>query len=75
MILSVLITEFKLGAAGFSNNTFRRVQRLKSPEAMRAVIVWAFIDSDLFTDFPLEEGVMAVRAEGFRFIVFAESPV
>jgi hypothetical protein len=40
---------------------------------MLAVIITAFIEGDLFTVFPLKEGMMAVWAIIFSFIVLAES--
>jgi len=42
---------------------------------MLAVIVRAFKDSDFSANLPLKESAMAIRAEVFGFIVFAESLV
>lgn len=40
---------------------------------MRAIIITAFIDSNIFTDFPYKEGVMAIGIVEFRFRAFTES--
>jgi len=40
---------------------------------MRAVIVAALVDRDLFPIFPAKEGAVAIGAEVFGLIVFAES--
>ncbi len=39
MILSVLITEFKLGAAGFTDNMFGWIKFIKGLNAMGAIVV------------------------------------
>lgn len=72
MIFPVLIAEFKLGGSCFPDGEFRGVKLIKSLDAMMAVIVAAFIDSDLSADLPLKKSVVAIRAEVFGLIVFAE---
>jgi|GEM_PF-3158617 len=42
---------------------------------MKAIIVRAFIDGDVFTMFPFKQGTVAVRAEELGFIIFTESLV
>jgi hypothetical protein len=74
MILSVLIAELKLRTELFPHKAFSRIKLIEGLNAMRAVIITAFIDSNLFTMFPLKEGAVAIRAEIFGFIVFMESP-
>lgn len=74
MILSVLIAELKLRTELFPYKAFSRIKLIEGLNAMRAVIITAFIDSNLFTMFPLKEGAVAIRAEIFGFIVFMESP-
>jgi len=73
MVLPVLIAEFKLRAKFFLDKAFSRIKLIESLNAMGAVIVTAFIDSNLFTLFLHKEGMMAIRAEVFGFIVFTES--
>ncbi len=75
MVLPVLIAEFKLRTELFSYKAFSRTKLIESLNAMGAVIITAFINSNLFTFFPLKERMMAIRAEVFRFIVFTESLV
>jgi len=72
MVLPVLIAEFKLRAKFFLDNAFSRIKLIESLNAMGAVIITAFINSNLFTFFPLKECMMAIRAEVFGFIVFTE---
>lgn len=73
VIFPILIAEFKLRSAFLLKGTFRGIKLIKGLGAMLAVIVRAFIDSDLFSLFPCEEGVRAIRAEEFGFGVIAES--
>jgi hypothetical protein len=75
MVLPVLIAEFKLRAKFFLDKAFSRIKLIESLNAMGAVIVTAFINSNLFTFLPLKECMMAIRAEVFGFIVFTESLV
>lgn len=42
---------------------------------MWAIIIRAFVDRDLFTDFPDKEGMIAIGAIVFGFRVFRESLV
>jgi hypothetical protein len=72
VVLPVLITEFKLRTKFFHYKAFSRIKLIESLNAMGAVIVTAFINSNLFTFLPLKEGMMAIRAEVFRFIIFTE---
>ena len=73
MILPVLVAEFKLRAEFITYKTLSRVKLVHGLNAMLAVIITAFIEGDLFTVFPLKEGMMAVWAIIFSFIVLAES--
>ena len=73
MILPVLVAELKLGAELITDKTLSRVKLVHGLNAMLAVIITAFIDGDLFTVFPLKEGMMAVWAIIFSCIIFAES--
>ena len=73
MILPVLVAELKLGAEFITDKTLSRVKLVHGLNAMLAVIITAFIEGDLFTVFPLKEGIMAVWAIIFSFIVLAES--
>lgn len=73
MILPVLVAEFKLRAEFITDNTLSRVKLVHGLNAMLAVIITAFIEGDFFTVFPLKEGMMAVWAKKFSFIVLAES--
>ncbi len=73
MILPVVIAEFKLGAEFITDKAFSRVELVHGLNAMLAVIITAFIDGDLFTVFPFKEGMMAVGAVVFGFIIFTES--
>jgi len=75
MIFPVLIAEFKLGGSCFPDGEFRGVKLIKSLDAMRAVIVRAFIDSDIFAHFPFKQGAIAIRAEELGLGVFTESLV
>ena len=72
MVLPVLLAEFKLRAKFFLDKAFSRIKLIESLNAMGAVIVTAFINSNFFTFFPLKERMMAIRAEVFGFIVFTE---
>lgn len=73
VILPVLIAELKLRTTFLLKGTFSGIQLIKGMSTMKAIIVAAFIDSDIFTLFPFKEGVIAIRAEVFGFRVFAES--
>jgi len=73
MILPVLVAEFKLRAEFITDKTLSRVKLVHGLNAMLAVIITAFKEGDLFTMFPLKEGMMAVWAIIFSFIVLAES--
>jgi hypothetical protein len=73
MVLSVLIIKFKLRGARFLNETFRGVEFIESLDTIRAMIITAFINSDLFTIFPPKEGMVAIRAKEPRFFTFAKS--
>lgn len=73
MILSVLVAEFELRAEFITDKTLRRIEFVNGLNAMPAVIIAAFIDGDLFTAFPLKEGMMAIWAIVFGFIIFTES--
>ena len=75
MVLSVLIIKLKLRGVGFLNETFRRIKFIEGLDTIRAMIITAFINSDLFTIFPPKEGLVAIRAEEFGFFAFAESLV
>jgi len=67
MILPVLIAEFKLGRSFFLKRSFGSIKIIKGLSAMKAVIIAAFIDSDIFAHFPFKEGAIAIRAEEFGF--------
>lgn len=54
MILSVLIGELKLRTKLFADETFSGIKFIKGLNAMRAVIVTTFMDSDIGTLFPEE---------------------
>jgi hypothetical protein len=73
MILPVLVAELKLRAEFITDKTLCRVKLVHGLNAMLAVIITAFIDGDFSTVFPLKEGMMAVWAIIFGFIVLAES--
>ncbi len=72
MILPVLVAELKLRAEFFADKALSRVKFLKSLDAMGAVIIAALIDGGLLTVFPFKEGIMAVGAIVFGFIIFTE---
>jgi hypothetical protein len=63
MELSVLIREFKLRAFKFSEEFFSRVKIVQSFNAVRAIIIRAFMDDDLALFFPDKESILAIRAE------------
>lgn len=69
VILSVLIAEFKLWAAGFSKETFSWVKLTEILDTMRAVIITTLIDGNLFAVFPGKEGLMAIGAVVFSFFL------
>ncbi len=55
VIFPVLIVELELGTFLLQQGQLSRVEFAEGLEAMRAVIIAAFIDGDLFTLFPSEE--------------------
>jgi hypothetical protein len=73
MVLSVLVIKFKLRGARFLNETFSGVKFIESLNAVRAIIITAFIDGDLFAIFPPKEGMVAIRAKELGFFTFAKS--
>ena len=73
MILPVLVAELKLRAEFITDKTLSRVELVHGLNAMPAVVITAFIDGDLFTAFPLKEGMLAVWAIIFSFINLTES--
>ena len=73
MILPVLIAELKLRAAFLLKGTFSGIKLIKGLSAMKAIIVTAFIDSDVFALFPFKQGAIAIRAEELGLGVFTES--
>ena len=73
MILPVVVAELKLRAECITDKTLSRVELVHGLNAMPAVIITAFIDGDLFTAFPFKEGMMAIWAIVFSFIILAES--
>lgn len=75
MILPVLVAELELRAAFLLKNTFSCIELIKCLSTMKAVIIAAFIDSDLFAHFPFKEGAIAIRAEELGLGVFTESLV
>lgn len=72
VILPVLIAEFKLRAAFFLKGAFRGIQLIKGLSTMAAIIIRAFIDSNLFALFPFKQGAIAIGAEELGLGVFAE---
>jgi hypothetical protein len=75
MILPVLIAELKLRVKLFLKGTFSGIKLIEGLSTMKAIIVRAFIDSDIFAHFPFKQGAIAIRAEEPGFGVFAESLV
>lgn len=75
MIFPILIAELKLRVAFLLKGTFSGIKLIEGLSTMRAVIITAFIDSDLFALFPLKEGAIAIRAEEPGLGVFTESLV
>jgi hypothetical protein len=73
MVLSVLIIKFKLRGARFLNETFSGVEFIESLGTIRAMIITAFINGELFRLFPPKEGLVAIRAEELGFFAFTES--
>lgn len=73
MIFPVLIVELELGTFLLKQGHLRWIEFAESLETMRAVIIAAFIDCDLFTLFPAKECAMAIRAEELCINVFTES--
>ena len=72
MVLPVLIAELKLRAVFFLKGTFSGIKLIESMDAVRTIIVTAFIDGDFFAFFPFKQGAIAIRAEIFGFGVFME---
>ncbi len=68
MVFPVLIAEFKLRAKFFLDKAFSRIKLIEGMYAMRAAIITAFIDSDLFTFLPFKECIIAIRAKEIRFL-------
>ena len=73
MILPVLIAELKLGATFFLKRTFSGIKLINGLSTMKAIIIAAFKDSDLFALFPFKQGAIAIGTEEPGLGVFAES--
>lgn len=73
MILPVLIAELKLRVKLFLKGTFSGIKLIEGLSTMKAIIVTAFIDSDIFAHFPFKQGAIAIRAEELGLGVFEES--
>lgn len=67
VVLSVLIVEFELGTALFLKFLLCGIKLRESLEAMRTVVIGAFIDGDFLLGFPEEQSQTAMRAEQLRF--------
>jgi hypothetical protein len=67
VVLPVLIVELELGTAFFLKFLLCGVKLRKSLEAVRTVVIRAFIDGDFLLGFPAEQRETAMRAEQLRF--------
>jgi len=73
MILPILVAEFKLGA---SFRYKRLLPVVKLPHlscTVRTMIIAALVEGDLFPLFPIEQGMVTVRAVVFGFSFLLES--
>lgn len=75
MILPVLIAELKLRTAFLLKGTFSGIKLIESLNAVRTIIITAFIDGNFFALFPFKQGAIAIRAEELGRGVFTESLV
>ena len=66
-IFAVNIAELKLRRFISLQGLFRWVEFFESVDAMRTVVVAAFMNNDVQTYFPAVQGILAVRTEVFSF--------
>lgn len=66
VVLTVLIVELELGTAHFLQFLLCWVKLREGLEAMRTVVIRAFIYGDFLLDFPAEQRQTTMRAEQLR---------
>jgi hypothetical protein len=66
VVLTVLIVELKLGTALFLQVLLCGVKLREGLEAMRTVVIRAFMDGDFLLDFPAEQCQTTMRTEQLR---------
>lgn len=67
VVLPVLIVELELGTALFLKNPLGGVQLRERLQAVRTVVIRAFVDGNFLLDFPAEKSQTTMRTEQFRF--------
>ncbi|TLM98636.1 hypothetical protein FDZ71_16855 [bacterium] len=66
VVLPVLIVELELGTPLFLKLPLCRVQLCEGLQAVRTVVIRAFVDGHFLLDFPAEKSQAAIRAEQLR---------
>jgi hypothetical protein len=67
VILPVLVVELELGTSLLLQFLLGGIQLCEGLQAVRAVVIGAFMDGDFLLDFPAKQSQTTMRAEQLRF--------